>query len=78
MTEIHEGDGEEIYFTSGDEVWEVLEFFQTSGNYDLDTLLGTDTSTIDEDELKEQCQELIFNDDQLWEKVLSDYIKNYY
>lgn len=78
MTEIHEGDGEEIYFTSGCEVWEVLEFFRTSGNYDLDTLLGTDTEDLDEDELKEQCQELVFNDDQLWEKVLSEYIRNYY
>ena len=78
MTEIHEGDGEEIYFTSGDEVWEVLEFFRTSGNYDLDTLLGTDPEDLDEDELKEQCQELVFNNDQLWEKVLSEYIRNYY
>ena len=78
MTEIHESDGEEIYFSSGDEVWEVLEFFRTSGTYDLDTLLGTDTSTLDEDELKEQCQELVFNDDNLWDKVLKDYIRTYY
>jgi hypothetical protein len=78
MTDIHDRNGEEIYFTSGDEVWEVLEYFRTSGNYDLDTLLGTDTSTLDEDELKEQCQELVFNDDKLWDKVLKDYIKTYY
>jgi hypothetical protein len=78
MTEIHEGDGEEIYFTSGDEVWEVLEYFRTSGNYDLDTLLGVDTSSVDDDDLSEMCQEKLFEDDDLFDKVLKDYINIYY
>ncbi len=79
MTDIHDGDGEEIYFTSGDEVWEVLNFFCESGEYDLDTLLGVDTKSLDEDDLKDLCQELLFGcSDELWYKILNDYIKMYY
>jgi hypothetical protein len=78
MTDIHDRNGEEIYFTSGDEVWEVLEYFRTSGNYDLDTLLGVDTSSVDDDDLSEMCQEKLFEDDDLFDKVLKDYINIYY
>lgn len=78
MDQIHDGDGDEIFYTSGDEVWEVLEFFKTSGNYDLDSMLGCDTDSIDDDDLKEMCQEKLFDDDDLFDEVLKDYIKIYY
>lgn len=67
-----------IFSDSGDTVWEVLEFFRTSGHYDLDSLLGEDTSDYDEDCLEEMCQDKLFDDDKLFEQVLKDYIKLYY
>jgi hypothetical protein len=76
MTQIHYGDGEEIFFTSGDEIWEVLEFFRDSGKYDLSTLFGVDVDTLEDDDITDKCQELLFGgSDDLGEKVLKDYIR---
>jgi hypothetical protein len=75
-------DREEICCTSGDEIWEVVNFVC---EYCRTTVLFTEFlpyySTLnfdDEDELKEQIQEIIFDDDKLWEIVLKKYIKLYY
>jgi hypothetical protein len=77
-TKVHEEDGEEIFYVSGDLNWDILDFFMTSGLYDLDDLLGVDTSTLDEDELSEQCQERLWYDDEdnIFNSVLKDFLNN--
>ena len=73
---------EELYCTSGDEVWSVVDFVcEYCKTYILFDEFHSHYSTLnfdDEDELKEQIQEIIFNDDKLWEKILKKYIKMYY
>lgn len=73
---IHEEDGEEIFYVNGELNWEILDFFMTSGLYDLDSLLGVDTSTIDEDDLQELCQERLWYDeeDNIFNSVLKDFL----
>ena len=72
---VHEEDGEEIFYINGELNWEILEFFQTSNLYDLDTLLGVDTSTLDEDDLSELCQEKLWSgDDDFFKKVVNDFL----
>lgn len=75
---VHEEDGEEIFYVNGELNWEVLDFFMTSGLYDLDSLLGEDTSTLDEDELLELCQERLWYDeeDNIFNSVLKDFLNN--
>lgn len=77
-TKVHEGEGEEIFYVSGDLNWEILDFFKTSGLYDLDDLLGVDTSTLDEDEFSEKCQDRLWNDeeDNIFNSVLKDFLNN--
>lgn len=77
-TKVHEEDGEEIFYVSGELNWDVLDFFMTSGLYDLDSLLGEDTSTLDEDELLELCQERLWYDeeDNIFNSVLKDFLNN--
>ncbi len=78
MTDIHEREGDELNYVSGDLNWEVLDFFMNSGRYDLDDLLGVDTDTLDEDELLELCQERLWYDeeDNIFNDVLQDYLEN--
>ena len=78
MTDIHEMEGEEIFYVSGDLNWEVLDFFMNSGRYDLDDLLGEDTDTLDEDELCELCQERLWcnDEDDIFNNVLQDFLEN--
>ena len=78
MTDIHDRNGEEIFYVSGDLNFEVLEFFMTSGLYNLDDLLGVDTSTLDEDELNNLCQERLWYDeeDNIFNNVLQDFLIN--
>lgn len=80
MTDIHERDGEELLYVTGELNWEVLDFFIRSGLYDLNELLGVDTSTLSEDDLSELCQEKLWydsNDDEsLFRKVLQDFLNN--
>ena len=73
---VHEEDGEEIFYVNGELNWEILDFFMTSGLYDLDSLLGVDTSTIDEDDLQELCQERLWYDeeDNIFNSVLKDFL----
>jgi hypothetical protein len=73
---------EDICCTSGDEIWEVIDFVC---EYCRTTVLFTEflpyRSTLnfdDEDELRDQIQEIVFNNDDLWETVLKKYIKMYY
>ena len=74
---VHEEDGEEIFYVNGELNWEILEFFQTSGLYDLDSLLGVDTSTLDEDDLQELCQERLWDEeDTIFNSVLKDFLNN--
>jgi hypothetical protein len=77
-TKVHEEDGEEIFYVNGDLNWDILDFFMTSGLYDLDDLLGVDTSTLDEDELQELCQERLWYDeeDNIFNSVLKDFLNN--
>ncbi len=77
-TKVHEEDGEEIFYVNGELNWDILDFFITSGLYDLDDLLGVDTSTLDEDELQELCQERLWYDDEdnLFNSVLKDFLNN--
>jgi hypothetical protein len=78
MTDIHERTGVEINYVSGDLNWDVLNFFMTSGRYDLDDLLEVDTSTLDEDELSDLCQQKLWceDEDNLFNNVLQDYLNN--
>ena len=73
---VHEEDGEEIFYVNGELNWEILNFFMTSGLYDLDSLLGVDTSTLDEDDLQELCQERLWYDeeDNIFNSVLKDFL----
>ena len=73
---------EELWCTSGDEVWSVVEFVceycKTWVLFDEFHKYYSTLNFDDEDELKEQIQELIFDDDNLWDTVLKKYIKTYY
>jgi hypothetical protein len=73
---------EELWSTTGDEVWSVVEFVcEYCRTYLLYSLMSKYISSLDfsdEDELKEQISEIIFDDDELWEEVLKLYIKTYY
>jgi uncharacterized Fe-S radical SAM superfamily protein PflX len=73
---------EELWNTTGDEVWSVVDFVsEYCRTYILYNLMSKYIPTLnfnDEDELKEQISEIIFNDDNLWEEVLKLYIKTYY
>lgn len=72
---VHEEDGEEIFYVNGELNWEILDFFMTSGLYDLDSLLGVDTSTIDEDDLQDLCQERLWDEeDTIFNSVLKDFL----
>jgi hypothetical protein len=73
---VHEEDGEEIFYVNGELNWEILDFFMTSGLYDLDSLLGVDTSTIDEDDLQDLCQERLWYDDEdnIFNSILKDFL----
>jgi hypothetical protein len=75
---VHEEDGEEIFYVNGELNWDILDFFMTSGLYDLDDLLGVDTSTLDEDEFSEKCQERLWYDDEdnIFNSVLQDFLNN--
>lgn len=74
---VHEEDGEEIFYVNGELNWEILDFFMTSGLYDLDSLLGVDTSTIDEDDLQDLCQERLWDEeDTIFNSVLKDFLNN--
>lgn len=77
-TKVHEEDGEEIFYVNGEMNWDILEFFMTSGLYDLDSLLGVDTDTLDEEDLRELCQERLWEDDEdnIFNSVLKDYLNN--
>lgn len=77
-TKVHEEDGEEIFYVNGEMNWDVLEFFMTSGLYDLDSLLGVDTDTLDEEDLRDLCQERLWEDDEddIFNSVLKDYLNN--
>ena len=77
MTDIHEMEGEEIFYVSGELNWDVLNFFMNSGLYCLDDLLGEDTDTLDEDELYELCQERLWYDseDNIFRSVLNDFLE---
>ena len=75
---------EEIYCTTGDENWELLEFLCEHCRYhtlypevikyvpDIHTYFG------DRDELQEILQEVLFENDDLYDKVLKLYISMYY
>lgn len=78
MTDIHEREGVELKYVSGDLNWEVLDFFMNSGRYNLDDLLGVDTDTLDEDELYDLCQQRLWYDDEddISNDVLQDYLEN--
>ena len=73
---------EELWSTTGDEVWSVVEFVceycRTSVLYNLMSQYIPSLNFQDEYELKEQISEIIFDDDELWEEVLKLYIKTYY
>ena len=73
---------EQLYGSSGDECWEIVDFVcEYCRTIVLFNEFHTYYSTLnfnDEDELREQIQELIFNDDDLWEIVLKKYIEVYY
>lgn len=72
---VHEEDGEEIFYVNGELNWEILDFFMTSGLYDLDSLLGVDTSTVDKDDLQDLCQERLWDEeDTIFNSVLKDFL----
>ncbi len=75
-------DDDMICCTSGDEVWEVLEFLcENCRYYPLYSEVRKYLEDIpfdDEDELKEVLQEVLFENDDLWDKVLKMYISSCY
>lgn len=75
-------ESEELWNTTGDESWSVVEFVcEYCRTFVLFDEMSPYYSTLDfddEDELKEQIQEIIFDNDDLWDKILKKYIKMYY
>jgi hypothetical protein len=73
---------EELWSTTGGETWSVVDFVceycRTYLLYNLMSQYIPSLNFNDEDELKEQVSEIIFDDDNLWDKVLEKYIKMYY
>lgn len=63
-----------IYSTTGDENFEVLEYFCSNCN-PSDYL--TDIPE-DEDDLKDELQHVLFDNDSIYEKILKEYINRYY
>lgn len=61
-----------ICYDGCDTLYEIIDFFIDSGKYNLDNYF--DTSTIDPDDLKEKVVDLLFEDDNLFDKVMKDYI----
>ena len=85
MERLHDDVSDDDMFccTSGDEVWEVIDFVceycRTWVLYDLMSKYIPSLNFDDKDELKEQIQEILFDgNDELWEKILKKYIKMYY
>jgi hypothetical protein len=81
MDRLHE-EGEEIYCTTGDETWSVLEYLCENCRYStfyFEVKKYNPNPTFDDEEvLKEELQEILFNNDDLWDKVLKEYIKDTY
>ena len=73
---------EELWGTSGDEVWTVVEFVcKYCRTYLLYSLMSEYISSLDfsdEDELRDQVSEIIFDNDELWDEILKIYIKTHY
>ncbi len=65
-----------IYLDSGDTVWEVINFFIDSGLYDIDDYITTPPT--DPDDLCQVVTDLLFDDDDLFNKVLRDFINSNY
>lgn len=63
-----------LYSTTGDENFEVLEYFCNNCN-PSDYL--TDIPE-DEDDLKYELQQVLFDNDSIYEKILKEYINRYY
>ena len=84
MERVHDEVYEDDTFccTTGNEVWEVVDFVcEYCRTYILYSEMSEFIPTLnfdDEDELRDQIQEIIFDDDDLWETVLKKYIKMYY
>jgi hypothetical protein len=68
--------GEEICCTNGDEVWEVLDYFCKYYKWYIDIRKYVTTVPTDKDELREVLQDILFDDDKVWDKVIKDYLKN--
>lgn len=70
-----------IFCTSGDECFEVLEWFQSHFRSFIDPLDYWETEDdipTDEEELNEELQQILFDDEQVWDFTLKSYIRTHY
>ena len=77
-----DGCSEEIWSTSGDELWEVIDFVgeycKTYLLYNLMSKYIPSLNFNDEDELRNQISDILCEDENLWGEILKIYIKNCY
>jgi hypothetical protein len=83
MDSIHEEVDEDdvLCQTSGDECFEVLEWFQSHFRMFINPLDFWETEEdipTDKDELDDELQQILFDNDPIWDKVLKKYIQTHY
>ena len=74
-------DNDLIYCTTGDENFDVLQWFQERFRWfinPLDYWETEDDIPTDEDELNEELQQILFDDEQVFDLVLKRYIHTHY
>jgi hypothetical protein len=74
-------DNDIIYCTTGDENFDVLQWFQERFRWfinPLDYWETEDDIPTDEDELNEELQQILFDDEQVFDLVLKRYIHTHY
>ena len=72
-----DNNSDEIRFTTGDEVWEVLEYFYSRYTGFIDPYKYMTTIPTDEDELRDILQEILFTNEDVWDNVLKIYLNKY-
>lgn len=77
MDNIHKN-SKEVCSTSGDEIWDVVEFFCKYFRRYIDPDKYMTSIPTDKDELREVLQEVLFDNDDVFDMVLKYYINEYY
>ena len=80
MDSIHEEveEGDLLCQTSGDECFEVLEWFQSHFRAFINPDDYWEEIPEDEDELNDELQQILFDNEPVWDKVIKSYIRTHY